>query len=362
MARFFAPKFGKELIMLGTKPAVLSERKQTNTGFNVRKLLLLSFRTNRVLTLLGVMMLVSMVGSLIGLLFDTRTLLGVPIWDKPIKFGISLALYAFTLIWLLSFLKGHPRVVGIVSTITCLAFFVEMIIIITQVIRGVSSHFNVATSFDSTLFSMMGIFIMLFWFANLVAAIYLLFQRFDNQALAWALRLALILALVGASLGILMTIQHTPEQQLAIATGHKLLASGGHSVGVNDGGAGLPFLGWSTVGGDLRVGHFVGLHALQIIPLLGWLILRFTGSGFSKAHQIMLVWVAGLGYAGLTALLTWQALRGQSIVAPDALTLGAFAALVATVGLLGGGVVLHARSQKERQTAAQDQNHNALNF
>lgn len=340
--------------MLGTKPAVLSERNQTNNVFNFRQLLSLSFKANRVLTLFGVMMLVSLVASLIGLLFDPRTLLGVPIWDKPIKFEISLALYVFTLTWLLSFLKGHPRVVGIVSTITFVAFFVEMIIIFIQVIRGVSSHFNVATSFDSTLFSMMGGFIMLFWFANLVAAIYLLFQRFDNQALAWSLRLALILALVGAALGMLMTTQHTPEQQLAIAAHQKLLASGGHSVGVNDGGPGLPFLGWSTVGGDLRVAHFIGLHALQMLPLIGWLILRFTRTGFSKAHQIILVWVAGLGYAGIIALATWQALRGQSIIAPDALTLGAFAGLVASIGLLGGGVVLHARLQIGQLTAAKN--------
>lgn len=340
--------------MLETKPAVLAERTQTRPGLNILQLLQLSFKTNRVLTLLGVMMLVSFVASIIGLLFDPRTLLGVPIWDKPIKFGISLGLYAFTLTWLLSYLKGHPRVVGIVSTITCVAFFAEMIIILTQVIRGVSSHFNVATPFDTTLFSMMGVFIMVFWFANMVATIYLLFQRFDNPALAWALRLALILALVGAGLGILMTVQHTPEQQLAVATGHKLLASGGHSVGVNDGGPGLPFLGWSTVGGDLRVAHFTGLHALQILPLLGWLILRLTRTGFSKAHQVSLVWLVGLGYGGLIAILTWQALRGQSIIAPDALTLGAFAALVAAVGLLGGGVILHARSHQERLTIPQN--------
>src|SRR3954454_15641019 len=101
--------------MLDTKPAVLTERNQTASSFNIRKLLIFSFKTNPVLTLFGVMMLFSMVGSIIGLVFDTRTLLGVPIWDKPIKFSISLALYALTLTWLLSFLKGHPRVVGIVS-------------------------------------------------------------------------------------------------------------------------------------------------------------------------------------------------------------------------------------------------------
>ena len=342
--------------MLETKPAVLAEMRQNNWTYRTRQLLQRSFSTNRFLTLLGVMMLVTLVASFTGLIFDSRTLLGVPIWNKPIKFSISLALYAFTLTWQLSYIKGHPRVVTIVSTITCLTLLGEMVIVVTQVIRGVSSHFNVATSFDGTLFSIMGGIIMVFWFSNLVAALYLLFQRFDNQALAWALRLALILALVGAALGLLMTIQRTPEQQQALAAGQKLIAAGGHSVGVNDGGPGLPFVGWSTVGGDLRIPHFIGLHALQVLPLLGWFILRFTRRGFSQAHQVTLVWVAGLGYAGLIALTTWQALRGQSIIAPDALTLGAFLALVAAAGILSGGVILHARLRKERLVVTTGQN------
>ena len=129
--------------------------------------------------------------------------------------------------------------------------------------------------------------------------------------------------------------------------------SGAHSVGVNDGGPGLPFVGWSTVGGDLRVAHFVGLHALQFLPLLGGLILRLTRSGYRPGHQVLLVWIAGLGYAGLMALLTWQALRGQSVVAWDALTLGGFAALIVTTGLLVGGVVLHARTRKARLSVNQ---------
>ena len=338
--------------MLETKPVSpvlpLKLTTETRMRFSLLKLLKQSFRTNRLLTLFGLMMIISLGASITGLLIDHRTLLGVPIWDKPIKFSISLALYGFSLIWILSYLKGHPRIIAVVSTITSVAFLAEMVIIIIQVIRGVSSHFNVATSFDGAMFGMMGMFIMVFWFANFVAAIYLLFQPFDDPAFAWSLRLALILTLAGAALGFLMTTQHTPEQQLALDLHQKLTSNGGHSIGVNDGGPGLPFLGWSTVGGDFRIPHFIGLHALQIIPLLGWFILRYTRTGFSKAHRVALVWLAGLGYGGLIALFTWQALRGQSIIAPDALTLGSFAALVGGVSLIGGGIILHARRQERR--------------
>jgi hypothetical protein len=91
-------------------------------------------------------------------------------------------------------------------------------------------------------------------------------------------------------------------------------------VGVEDGGPGLPFLGWSTEGGDLRVAHFVGLHALQVLPLIAWFLSRRRVDLRSRTRLVI---IAGIGYLGLTLLLTWQALAGQSIVAPDAAMMAA---------------------------------------
>jgi hypothetical protein len=111
--------------------------------------------------------------------------------------------------------------------------------------------------------------------------------------------------------------------------GEAITIIGAHSVGVEDGGPGLPGLNWSTVGGDLRIGHFVGMHALQVLPFVAWFVSR--RKKLSTRQQVQLVWTAGVGYLGIVALVTWQALRAQSIISPDVLTLCVFASIVFAV-------------------------------
>jgi hypothetical protein len=113
--------------------------------------------------------------------------------------------------------------------------------------------------------------------------------------------------------------------------------AGGHTVGAADGGPGLPITDWSTLHGDLRIGHFVGLHALQVLPILAFLLLRLP---VPERTRTRLLAVAGSGYAGVLVLTTWQALRGQALLAPDPVTLAAAGALVLGVGLAAGTVLL----------------------
>jgi hypothetical protein len=309
-----------------------------------RQALRRAFAINRPLTLLGLMMLLTLGAALIGLALDPRVITGAPAWLKPAKFGVSITLYSFTLLWMLSFVQGRPRLVSLVSNVTLIAFMVEMVVVITQVLRGTISHFNIGTAFDSILFSLMGLFVIAIWAMNLLAAVLLLIQRLPDPAFAWAIRLGLLLALSGAATGFLMT-QPTPAQQAALAADQRIVAVGAHSVGTTDGGAGLPVVGWSTSGGDLRVGHFVGLHALQALPIVGWLLTRRRARKLGDGHRLVLVWTAGLTYGGLIALLTWQALRGQPLLAPDATTLMALAALVGAAALATIGTLAHARRQ-----------------
>jgi hypothetical protein len=334
------------MIQQHTQPteAVRSPMLASLARLDPRAALRRAYATNRALTLLGVLMLATLVVCLIGLLADPRIITGAPAWLKPTKFAISIALYSFTLLWILSFVEGRRFWVRMVSFVSLPAIMIEMIVIITQVLRGTTSHFNVGTAFDATLFSTMGLLIIVVWAMNLVAAILLLVQRLPDPAIAWSLRLALLLTLVGAALGVLMT-RPTSAQLDGMRAHQPVSIVGAHSVGVADGGPGLPVTGWSTTGGDLRIGHFLGLHALQLLPLIGWLLARRRMHSLGNRRRVALVWIAAFSYLGLIALVTWQALRGQPLIAPDATTLAAAAAWLGATILAVGGVIAYGRGR-----------------
>jgi hypothetical protein len=121
-------------------------------------------------------------------------------------------------------------------------------------------------------------------------------------------------SLLGGGLGFLMP-RPTPAQLESLRAGRATPVVGAHAVGVPDGGPGLPVSRWSTEGGDLRVPHFFGLHALQGLPLLALLLERRRRP---SARPIV---AAGIAWGGLTLTTLVQALRGQPLLSPDAITL-----------------------------------------
>lgn len=280
---------------------------------------------NRPLTLLGVAMIGSLVVALIGLATEPRVITGVPAWLKPMKFAFSTGIYAFTLVWLLGLIRGHRRLTGVISWVISVALAVEIALINLQVVRGTTSHFNVSSPFNTAVWDGMAMAIIVLFVLNLVVAVLLLRQQLPNPALAWGIRFGIALACCGMGVAFLMTTP-TASQLAAAQAGQGLPVSGAHTVGAADGGAGLPIVGWSTVGGDLRIAHFVGLHALQILPLVGWWVSRRRT--LSDNRRRALVAIAGTTYGALIALLAWQALRAQSIVHPDTLTLGVLGGIV----------------------------------
>ena len=154
-----------------------------------------------------------------------------------------------------------------------------------------------------------------------------------DTAWGWALRYGMLISVLGAGLSGFM-VGPTPEQSAAIAHQGRPRLVGGHTVGAPDGGPGIAAVGWSKQHGDLRIPHFFGLHALQILPILAWTIRR-RSSG-SAQRQTRMVFSSAVSYISLVGILTWQALRGQSIIEPDSVTLAALAIwLCVTVAALG---------------------------
>jgi len=255
---------------------------------------------------------------------------GAPAWLKPLKFAISTAIYSLTLAWIFESLQDWPRVRRFVGWTTAIVFVLEVAIIDAQAWRGTTSHFNVSTPGNAILFAVMGMGIMTQTIASVFVAIALWRQRFADPVMGWALRLGMTITIAGATIGGLMT-QPTAAQLADVKATHRMTVSGAHSVGGPDGGAGIIGTGWSTEHGDLRVPHFLGLHAIQALALVA-LLMRRRRLGTDRAVRVIQATAAS--YVALVALLLWQALRAESVVHPGATMQALTAGWIALTAIL----------------------------
>jgi hypothetical protein len=291
------------------------------------------------LTAAGMAMLVTLAAAIVGLAVDPRVITGLPAWMKPAKFAASTAIFMLTMAWIFAYLPSYPRMRRIAGRGTAAILILEVAIIFIQAWRGRTSHFNVATPLDAVLFSIMGSGIAIQTGLSVAVAVALWRERFTDQALGWALRLGLAISILGASIGGFM-VNPTKAQLAEAKATHHLPVAGAHTVGATDGGPGLPALGWSRTHGDLRVPHFAGLHALQIIPLL---VIALKRRNVSDASRVRLAFVVAASYFSLCVILLWQALRAQSVVNPDMLTVAAF-----TVWAMASGVAVWASAKRTK--------------
>ncbi|MET7392783.1 hypothetical protein ABZS66_04715 [Dactylosporangium sp. NPDC005572] len=296
-------------------------------------------RWHRPLVALSVAMAALALACSAGLLLDHRTVIGAPVWLKPFKFSLSLMVYCLTLAWMITLVGRGRRLADRAGTVITISAAAEMLLIVGQAARGRASHFNNTTPLDDAVRLTMGGTITLLWAGTLVLGVLLFRTAVADRANRWAVRLGVVLSLVGMSLGALMVLPNTAQRR-AIASGVDTVV-GAHSVGVADGGPGMPLTGWSTTGGDLRIPHFVGLHALQALPLLALLlaVLAQHLPRLTERRRARLVLLAAALFTGVLAVVTWQALRGEPLVHPGAATLTA-AGLLAAAGAAGTAAAL----------------------
>ena len=269
------------------------------------------WQASPVLTAVGLGMLAVFVLTLAGLVADPRVIVGAPAWLKPAKFAISTAIYALTFAWIFTYLAAWPRLTRIVGAATAGVMVLEVALIAAQAARGTTSHFNIGTPSDAAIFAVMGVAIVLAWAASIALAVALFRQPFADRPFGWALRLGLLITVIGSATGGLMT-RPTGAQMAAARATHRMPVSGAHTVGAADGGPGLPGTGWSREHGDIRVPHFLGLHGVQALPLIAFLLRRMK----SPLRRQRAVMVAAASYASLFGILLVQALSGQSVLAP----------------------------------------------
>jgi len=302
---------------------------------------------HRPLLVLAAAMALLAVVLLIAVLVDPREVLGTNLWLKPLKFSISVGIYALTLSWLIGQLTRMRRIARIAGTVSVVGLVAEMVIIVGVAAVGQTSHFNVSTPFHTTLWSIMAFSIVVVWMMTLVVAVALFRNPLGDAARTLAIRAGAIIAVIGMGLAFLMT--GPTAQQLDDFQG----IAGAHAVGVADGGPGLFLLGWSTVAGDLRIPHFVGMHALQALPLLIIvleLLARRVRVLANSDVRLRLVRVAVVTYSATLAVLTWQALAGQSIVRPSGAILVAGVAIGVASVIAAIVAWLTARSPRSAST------------
>src|SRR6202167_2175537 len=289
------------------------------------------------LTILGFIMAADLAFALCGLALDRRVITGAPAWLKPAKFALSTMIAAWSFGFCIASTRIWPRFTRALDIALAAALAIEIALIDMLAARGTTSHFNVATPFDGVVFAVMGVSILCIWLAMLLLTIVLFRQPYASSAWGWSLRLGMVLALIGTGSGGLMVVPNSPQLAEAHASG-RLPIAGAHTVGAPDGGPGLPVTGWSADHGDLRVAHFLGMHGLQILPLLAWWMARRRSRGTlrgapGQAGQVAgddrtqrnFVFAMAASYLALFGLILWQAFRGQSIAQPDRLSLEVFA-------------------------------------
>jgi hypothetical protein len=235
--------------------------------------------------------LICLVGAILcaAMIFASDTVvLGINAWYKPMKFFLSTAIFSCTIGWLLFYLN-EPSKATYFNWAAIITLGFELLYITLRAAQGQLSHFNISSAFNGMMFSMMGIAITIItaWTGYIT---FLFWKRSFPQlpvTYVWGIRLGLVLFVVFAFAGGMMAarLSHTVGSVMEITKG-------------------LPVLNWSRESGDLRVAHFFGMHALQILPLTGFYIAR-------TKQQIILL---SLIYAVAVTALLFQALNALPLL------------------------------------------------
>jgi hypothetical protein len=223
--------------------------------------------------------------------WDERTVFGRSPWDKPLRFALSLGVYAITMAWAAQWLSNRTQIPGwrVASHAVLGALVFEMGWILVQAARGVDSHFNERTALEEWMFGLMGVgaallSLAVLWLGLVASWLVLRANRPGERLMA----LGLALGFVGTGL-------------LLPWTGEALVDVG-RSQSAFESAVVLPLLGWRLDGSDPRPAHFVAAHGMQLLPAVAMILTRWQLGWRQRVAEGILV-VLAVGGAVLTLWL-----------------------------------------------------------
>ncbi|WP_374951834.1 hypothetical protein [Mucilaginibacter sp.] len=208
-------------------------------------------------------------------------------WYKPIKFALSISVFCFTMGWFCWYLQ-MPRQVSIYSWATIIFLAFELVYITYQAARGQQSHFNRSTPLYSVLYTGMAFAATAVTLHTAYIGILFCSRSFPQlpDYYLFSIRLSIFLFVIFAFEGALMGGMNA------------------HTIGGPDGSRGIPFLNWSRQFGDARIAHFIGMHALQVLPLLAYYVLK----------DVRLTLFSAVIYTAMAVIVLAQALSRMPLV------------------------------------------------
>lgn len=225
---------------------------------------------------------------------DQRTLHGIDLWIKPLKFEAALFVYLLTLAWFAGWLcKGltQRRWFRIYIYVVVSAILLEIAWIVGAAAFGTASHFNTSSAFMEVLYPFMGVGAVVLTSASLVFGVAI--ARNEATGLPPAFKASVVY-------GLILTFV------LTLITAGYMSSTGSHLVGGNISDVeATPIFGWARDGGDLRVAHLFATHAMHALPIFGLVSIFVFGR-----ESLLPLRIFTLAYIALVAFTFVQALMG----------------------------------------------------
>lgn len=226
--------------------------------------------------------------------FNDTEVLGINAMIKPLKFALSIWIYAWTMAYLLYYVNDQKKVAKY-TLLAILTMVYEQAVITIQAFRGKLSHFNQTEIVGGIVYAVMGVMIVWLTTATLLLSIRFIKQNTYKipETFVLSIKIGLVLFVIFSFFGGYMS------------------GINSHNVGGEIGGEGLTLLNWSTLFGDLRVAHFFGIHSLQLIPFVGFFVSKHV---YNQKNATILVWLVSILYFVFVSFSALQAMAGKPFV------------------------------------------------